>query len=92
MSDGRGMATSSTASGLVPRAASSQLERPAGSNEPIKSRFTSASRDVTEQQWRAVDGGGEAGGVWHLRRAAFSTARFLCLGLLICVSAPRHGI
>lgn len=55
--DGRDAATQETAPRVAPRAAASQLERFTGSNEPIKSRFTSAARDVTEQQWRALDEG-----------------------------------
>lgn len=82
MSDGRASATLETAPRVAPRAAASQLERFTGSNEPIKSRFTSAGRDVTEQQWRAVD----EGKIWGLLASRRRPSpRFLCLaGAYLC--------
>lgn len=90
MRDGRALATLETALCVAPRAAASQLERFTGSNEPIKSRFTSAARDVTEQQWRAVD----EGEIWR-RLASPHTGLlpdFCVWRQLICVATTRHGI
>lgn len=69
--------------------AASQLERFTGSNEPIKSRFTSAACDVTEQQWRAV-----AERLWRrlASRARQPPTDFSVWRQLICVVATRHGI
>ena len=84
LSEGRAAATLKTAPCVAPRAAASQLQRFTGSNVPIKSRFTSAGRDVTEQQWRTLD----EGKVW--RRVASPRdgllPEFCVWRQLICVS------